>query len=284
MKISVFGMSPFSNLIKEGFTKLGHEISDENPELIYANDPRGYKEAIQIKKKNEESPLIFNLLDIPWHMPNIQQQTKLLVNQFLNQADFVSVISLKVKKDLSQFLNKKIYVIYNPIKDVYYDEDILKNNMFLFVGRANDPIKRFNLIRDSISKIENGIRKIKVCGAENPNFGNYLGYVSDDELNNLYNSTQFLLLPSKAEGIGLPMIEAMICGALPITCNDNETAKEFLPLDFICAPNPESILKCIKKLEQEYEIKRKLAFKFGTEYKEKFNKTTIAKNILNIIV
>ena len=284
MKISVFGMSPFSNLIKEGFTKLGHEISDENPELIYANDPRGYKEAIQIKKKNEESPLIFNLLDIPWHMPNIQQQTKLLVNQFLNQADFVSVISLKVKKDLSQFFNKKIHVIYNPIKDVYYDEKILKNNTFLFVGRANDPIKRFHLIRDSISKIENGIRKIKVCGAENPNFGNYLGYVSDDELNNLYNSTQFLLLPSKAEGIGLPMIEAMICGALPITCNDNETAKEFLPLDFICAPNPESILKCIKKLEQEYEIKRKLAFKFGTEYKEKFNKTTIAKNILNIII
>ena len=48
MKISVFGMLPFSNLIKEGFTKLGHEISDKNPELIYANDPRGYKKAIQI--------------------------------------------------------------------------------------------------------------------------------------------------------------------------------------------------------------------------------------------
>ena len=92
MKISVFGMLPFSNLIKEGFTKLGHEISDENPELIYENDPRGYKEAIQIKKKNKEVPLIFNLLDIPWHMPNIQQQTKLLVNQFLNQADLLLVI------------------------------------------------------------------------------------------------------------------------------------------------------------------------------------------------
>ena len=53
MKISVFGMLPFSNLIKEGFTKLGHEISDENPGLIYANDPRGYKEAIQIKKNTK---------------------------------------------------------------------------------------------------------------------------------------------------------------------------------------------------------------------------------------
>ena len=43
---------------------------------------------------------------------------------------------------------------------------------------------------NSISKIENGIRKIKVCGAENPNFGNYLGYVSDKKLNELYNSTK----------------------------------------------------------------------------------------------
>jgi len=283
MKISVFGMSPFSNLIKEGFTKLGHEISDENPELIYANDPRGYKEAIQIKKKNKEAPLIFNLLDIPWHMPNIQQQTKLLVNQFLNQADFVSVISLKVKKDLSQFFNKKIHIIYNPIKDVYYDEKILKNNMFLFVGRANDPIKRFDLVRDTLIKIKDGIKKIKVCGAENPNFGNYLGYVSDEELNNLYNSTQFVLLPSKAEGIGLPMIESMICGALPITCTDNETAKEFLPRDFICAPDPKSILEHIKKLENEYANKRNLAFEFGKRYKEKFNKSSIAKNILNIL-
>ena len=283
MKISVFGMSPFSNLIKEGFTKLGHEISDENPELIYANDPRGYKEAIQIKKKNKEAPLIFNLLDIPWHMPNIQQQTKLLVNQFLNQVDFVSVISLKVKKDLSQFFNKKIHIIYNPIKDVYYDEKISKNNMFLFVGRANDPIKRFDLVRDTLIKIKDGIKKIKVCGAENPNFGNYLGYVSDEELNNLYNSTQFVLLPSKAEGIGLPMIESMICGALPITCSDNETAKEFLPRDFICAPDPKSILEHIKKLEHEYANKRNLAFEFGKRYKEKFNKSSIAKNILNIL-
>ena len=283
MKISVFGMLPFSHLIKEGFEKLGHEISNENPELIYANDPRGYKEAMLMKTKYKNAPLILNILDIPWHMPNIQQQTKLLVNQFLIRADFVSVISLKVKKDLSQFLNKKIHVIYNPIKDVYYDENILKNNMFLFVGRANDPIKRFNLVRNTLFKIKDGVKKIKICGTENPNFGNYLGYVSDKELNNLYNSTKFVLLPSKSEGIGLPMIESMICGALPVTCSDNETAKEFLPPDFICEPEPQLILEHIDRLDKEYSVKRKLAFEFGKKYKEKFSKSSIAKNILNII-
>jgi len=283
MKISIFGMLPFSKLIKEGFEKLGHEISNDKPDLIYANDPRGYNEATLVKKKYKNIPLIFNILDIPWHMPNIQKQTQLLVNQFLLEADFVSTISFKVKEDLSQFLNKRIHVIYNPIKDVNYDEKISKNNTFLFVGRANDPIKRFNLIRDTLFKIKDGIKKIKICGAENPNFGNYLGYVSDKELNNLYNSTKFVLLPSKAEGIGLPMIEALICGALPIACSDNETAKEFLPLDFICEPDPNKILKHIDKLDKEYSIKRKLAFKLGTKYKKKFSKVSVAENILNII-
>ena len=283
MKISVFGILPFSQLIKEGFEKLGYEISNEDPNLIYANDPRGYKEAISVKKKYKNAPLIFNVLDIPWHMPNIEQQTRLLISQFLMQADFVSTISLKVKKDLSKFFKKNIHVIYNPTRDVYHDEKILKNNTFLFVGRANDPIKRFNLVRDTIDKIENGIKKIKICGAENPHFGDYLGYVSDQELNNLYNSTKFVLLPSKAEGIGLPMIEALICGALPITCSDNETAKEFLPTDFICGPEPDEILKHIDKLDNEYSIKRKLAFQFGEKYKKKFNKISVAKNIRNII-
>ena len=283
MKISVFGILPFSQLIKEGFEKLGYEISNEDPNLIYANDPRGYKEAISVKKKYKNAPLIFNVLDIPWHMPNIEQQTRLLISQFLMQADFVSTISLKVKKDLSKFFKKNIHVIYNPTRDVYHDEKILKNNTFLFVGRANDPIKRFNLVRDTIDKIENGIKKIKICGAENPNFGDYLGYVSDQELNNLYNSTKFVLLPSKAEGIGLPMIEALICGALPITCSDNETAKEFLPPDFICEPESDAILKHIDKLDNEYSIKRKLAFQFGEKYKKKFNKISVAKNIRNII-
>ena len=131
-------------------------------------------------------------------------------------------------------------------------------------------------MRDTLLKIENGEKKIKICGAENPGFGNYLGYVSDKELNKLYNSTKFVLLPSKAEGIGLPMIEAMICGALPITCVDNETAKEFLPTDFICEPDPQSILEHIEKLNKEYSTKRELAFTLGKKYKKKFCKSSIA--------
>ena len=276
-------MLPFTKLIKEGFEKLSHTNSYKDPDLIYSNDPRGFKDAMLLKKKYPNAYLIFNILDIPWHLSTtIKQQTKQLVDHFLSKADVITAISFKVKRDLSEFVNKDIHVIYNPTKDVYYDSNIQKNNMFLYVGRANDPIKRINLVHDSLKKIENGMKNIKICGTENPGFGNYLGIVSDKKLNELYNSTKYLFLTSKAEGIGLTMIEAMICGAVPITCSDNETAKEFLPSEFICEPNIESIVNKIEEINKKYNTYRELALTLGKKYKDKFNKVSIAKNILSL--
>ena len=285
IKISILGADGYTcqiPRIKEGMKNLGHILSEKYPSLIYANDPTGYNKAMTLKKKFPSSYLILNFLDVPWHFPNIDKQTKLLVEQFLTKADAVTVISFKVKKDLAKFLNKKIEVIYNPIKDVFHDKSIKKNNTFLYVGRANDPIKRIDLVKESFLKIKNSVKEIKICGSENPGFGNYLGVISDIELNKLYNSSKFVLLPSKAEGIGLPMIEGMICGAIPITCSDNLTAKEFSPPEFICEPNAQSIVNKIEGLDKEYENKRKIALKMGEKYKIQFDKKNIAKNIIKI--
>jgi len=285
IKVSILGSDGYVcqiPRIKEGIKELGHILSDESPDLIYSNDPRGYEKALQLKRKYPKAYLILNFLDIPWHMPNIQKQTELLVKNFFLKADVITAISFKVKKDIGKFYDKKIHVIYNPIKDVYFDENIKKNNIFFYVGRASDPIKRFNLVRESLLKIKDGVKNTKICGSQNPNFGDYLGIIKDQELNKLYNASKYVLLPSSAEGIGLPMIEGMICGAIPITCSDNLTAREFSPPDFICEPYPQSIVNKIEELNKEYEAKRKIALEFGKKYKIQFDKKNIAKNIINI--
>ena len=285
IKITILGADGYTcqiPRIKEAMQNLGHTLSEESPDLIFSNDPTGYNKAMILKKKFPDSYLILNFLDVPWHMPNVEKQTKLLVKHFLDKADMITVISFKVKKDLGKFLNKKIEVIYNPIKNVFRDKSIKKNNTFLYVGRANDPVKRIDLVKESLLKINNCINEIKICGSENPGFGNYLGVISDIELNKLYNSSKFVLLPSKAEGIGLPMIEGMVCGSIPITCSDNLTAREFSPLDFICEPNAQSMVNKIEEIDKEYENKRKIAIKIGEKYKIQFDKIDIAKNILNI--
>ena len=285
IKVSILGADGYVcqiPRIKEGMEALGHVLSEESPDLIYSNDPRGYNKALLLKKKYPKAYLILNFLDMPWHISNIQKQTELLVKNYFLKADVITTISFKVKKDISKLYNKKIHVIYNPIKDVYFDENIKKNNIFFYVGRASDPVKRFNLVRESLLKIKDGVKNTKICGSQNPNFGDYLGIIKDQELNKLYNASKYVLLPSSAEGIGLPMIEGMICGAIPITCSDNLTAREFSPPEFICEPYAQSIVNKIAELNKEYSIKRELALKFGKKYKIQFDKISIAKNILNI--
>ena len=285
IKVSILGADGYVcqiPRIKEGMEALGHVLSEESPDLIYSNDPRGYNKALLLKKKYPKAYLILNFLDMPWHISNIQKQTELLVKNYFLKADVITTISFKVKKDISKLYNKKIHVIYNPIKDVYFDENIKKNNIFFYVGRASDPVKRFNLVRESLLKIKDGVKNTKICGSQNPNFGDYLGIIKDQELNKLYNASKYVLLPSVTEGIGLPMIEGMICGAIPITCSDNLTAREFSPQDFICEPYPQSIVNKIEELNKEYEAKRKIALEFGKKYKIQFDKKNIAKNIINI--
>ena len=196
IKIAILGADGYTcqiPRIKEGMEVLGNVLTKESPDLIYSNDPRGYEEGLQLKKKYPNSYLIFNFLDIPWHLPNIQKQTEFLVNNFFVHADRITTISFKVKKDLEKFYNKKIDVIYNPIKDVYFDKNIKKNNTFFYVGRVFDPVKRFSLIKESLIKIKDGEKNIKVCGLKDPKFGNYLGVIKDKELNQIYNSSKYVL-------------------------------------------------------------------------------------------
>ena len=155
IKVAIFGSDGYVNQIpriKEGMEMLNHVISKNSPDLIYSNDPRGYDEALLLKKKYPDSFLILNFLDIPWHIENIHEQTLSLVKNYFLAADAVTTISFKVKKDLEKYYDQEISVIYNPIKDVCLDENIKKSNSFFYVGRVSDPVKRFNLVKESIQK------------------------------------------------------------------------------------------------------------------------------------
>ena len=267
--------------IREGIQELGHEINNDNPDLIYCNDPGQYLNGIKLKKKFSKAILFFNFLDVPWHFPGVMKKLTIESTLMREHADIVSVISNKVKKDLSKFYNKKIEVIYNPSKDVSFNKSINKTNNFLYVGRANDPVKRVKLIYEAF-KNDSEIKNIIFCGPEDPGFGNYLGIVEDKKLNELYNSSKFVLLPSKAEGIGLSMIEGMICGSVPLMCSDNLTAKEFAPNEFFCEPDPKSLKNKIEEIEKEYNNYREKSLEYGKKYKIQFNKKTIANNIIEI--
>ena len=262
--------------IEQGFIELGHKIVEDDPDLIYCNNDF-FDAPLLYAEKYPNAKKIFNILDLQVDNPNYNLAK---VKDQLLKADAVTCISYTVQKQILDKLGIEANVIFNPIKDVYLHPSIEKQPLILYVGRANDPNKRFNFIREAFFFNEN---LIQVCGSENPFFGKYLGIVNDEDLNYLYNQSRFVLLPSKFEGLGLPMIEAMVCGSIPITCSDNPTALELCPPKFICDPNPKVLMSKICDLMVNYEENREIAIEYGNHYSELMRKKRVAKNILKCL-
>ena len=89
IKVTVLGWDGFTcqiPRIKEGMQELGHEITQDSPNLIYSNDPRGYGEALTLQKKYPSAYLILNFLDVPWHLPNVEKQTENLVKNYFSKG------------------------------------------------------------------------------------------------------------------------------------------------------------------------------------------------------
>lgn len=101
---------------------------------------------------------------------------------------------------------------------------------------GNDPTAKLLLKSDSLylmprtdNAYENNLAELQ-CQAEQAGIDNVIylnGELSDDDLAHLYNACYVLLLPSRAEGWGLPLIEAIETG-MPVTTTCYRGHSEFL--------------------------------------------------------
>jgi glycosyltransferase involved in cell wall biosynthesis len=285
MNIVTFGSTNYTcqlPRINEAFGLLGHNINNyQLPDLIYSNDSGGYDDAIRCyyETKQQFNPnvkLILNVLDIPEHLSSIESILRDLSIR-LRHANRITCISKFVQSQIKKYFNVDSDVIYNPIKDVYFTGQ-KRDKYAMVVGRINDPNKRINLIRP-INLIQH---VLNIYGSENPRIGTYNGVVSDEVLNDAYNRHRIIFIVSKVEGLCLPMIEAMVCGCIPIVCRDMTTAYEFCPSELLCDPTTESINDHLNKVLDNQIDFRTLALDCGIGYSEKFSKISIANNIIEV--
>lgn len=153
------------------------------------------------------------------------------------KANHIIAISAQTKKDLVTFCQlpaNQISVILLAAENKFQNKIILREDFILSVGtlepRKNIPtlIKAYSLLPEKIqnkfplkivggtgwneSKIFTTIKKLKLT-----NRIDFLGYVSDNDLIQLYNKASVFVYPSLFEGFGLPILEAMQCGTPVIT-------------------------------------------------------------------
>ena len=283
LKIKTFGWRNQTldqiSRIDQGLKAIGCSFVEESPDIVYSNNDM-YDDILDYAKNQEKKPfIILNVLDLQTNNPTYDSEN--VKNQLL-QADAITCISKTVQKQVQNELNLDAAVIYNPTKEIHRDPKAYRSIPFLYVGRANDPRKRFHLIKETFESHNIDPRTLIICGSENPDFGLYTGLLNDENLNALYNSCKFLLLPSKFEGLGLPMIEAMLAGSIPITCNDNPTAVELSPKEFLCDPEPRSLMSKLAEINKDYDFFQKISLEYAEKYRVLMSKNVVAEKIIDI--
>lgn len=100
----------------------------------------------------------------------------------------------------------------------------LPEKYFLFVG-SGDPRKNMEIIPEALGRADLDVPLVVAgwSGWTGKNIWEkvlFLGYVGDDALARLYSGALALIFPSRYEGFGLPILEAMACGCPVVTTRE----------------------------------------------------------------
>jgi len=153
-------------------------------------------------------------------------------------SEFTRVELLKYYPEINQNLIKVIHPGFNPLRfqtdgEFSVFEKFGFRDYFLMVGEGR-PYKNLELVPKALS-IYRGNSILAICGrvpedektriqgiANEVGVGarmRWLGYVSDEDLGLLYKNSKAFIFPSRYEGFGLPLLEAMSFGAPILSSN-----------------------------------------------------------------
>ena len=180
------------------------------------------------------------------------------------EVDKIVAVSQNSKKDIVETLQipeKKIVVIYEAASSVFYPRNVkeieavkkkfgIKNDYILTVITRSSQ-KLGNLL-GAFEKIKKDFKLQLVVVGEAPQKNQEIitpGFLNDEDLARLYSGASVFVFPSFYEGFGLPVLEAMACGA-PVVCSNTSSLPEVAgEAGVYCDPNSEnSIIDGVKKI------------------------------------
>ena len=127
-------------------------------------------------------------------------------------------------------------------------------------SRLPDFLRRsYQLVLTQVGDPTDFALKIKARGISNSSVV-VAGAVSDEDLRVLYSTCALFVFPSLYEGFGIPLLEAMACGA-PTIAGDNSCLPEVLSLReaLFDASNPDSIAQAVTAVLTNEGFRRELS-------------------------
>ncbi|EBO7750257.1 glycosyltransferase family 4 protein [Salmonella enterica] len=185
--------------------------------------------------KDNNFPVVTTVHDFTYelYMRGIRKTIhSLQKNRAIQNSDSIICVSQNTAKDLLNFCDvddKKIHVIYNGVSEAYKYLNLEEEEFILFVG-ARAGYKNFELAVKAVAKLSK--MKLKIVGGGTLSNSEikllteylddkyeYLGKITNEHLNILYNTAYCLIYPSEYEGFGIPLLEAMRAGCPVIAVN-----------------------------------------------------------------
>ena len=208
-------------------------------------------------------------------------------------SDVIVCISESTKNDLLKYVPeakyKEIHVIHNAVSSDFFpiqSNDFSRfNNKVLFVGARSGYKNFFELVKavSELNKLKLSIvgggaltpNEIKILQQYLPERFEYHKFLSNSDLNKMYNEAYCCVYPSLYEGFGIPVLEAMKSGC-PVIASATSSIPEVasdaaILISEICS---DKIIKSLNQIENvdcrknmiERGFKNSLRFDWDTSY------------------
>lgn len=186
----------------------------------------------------------------------------------IREAQAIICISEATRDDLQEFVgvrpDQKTYVIHLGASDVFHPlgQPPRKAPFVLFVGQRAG-YKNFQIVLKAMAHLPDLELRCVGGGALHAseletvptgvrNRVRHVGSIADHELNRLYNEAMCLVYPSRYEGFGIPVIEAMRAGCPVVSVRCNAVLEVGLDALTVSADDEQSLACSIEKLSDAH--------------------------------
>ncbi|MCS7204122.1 MAG: glycosyltransferase family 4 protein [Leptospiraceae bacterium] len=242
-----------------------------------------------------------------------QAYAKLLLSNIVRRAKAIVTVSRYTKQRLQEvfpFHKDNIYVVHNGINhEVFYpatknEISEFKNkyhlpNEFLLVVGIGKKHKNLDTLLIALKRLwkEKNFKLPLVVAGTNRKVPNYvkdlitkdieknllfLPFIPKQEIRLLYASSLAFIMPSKIEGFGFPLLEAMACGVPTISSNKASLPEIAEKATLYFDPyNPEEIEQSILKITHDSKLRNHL-IQEGKKQAKKFDWKTHVRKLIEI--
>lgn len=175
------------------------------------------------------------------------------------------------ENEKQEFLQK--YGITRPFVFFASALDFRKNTggaLSAYANLSKELINQYQLVLTQVFNIREFRKTIRDYGLSDQDVI-VTGYIPDEDLVRFYNLCTVFMFPSLYEGFGLPILEAMACGA-PVICSDNSSMPEVIGRKDVLfnASEPASITDVLTRVLENPQYRKALT-RYGLQRCKEFS-------------